>query len=232
MYVLSTNLMIPHYPRTIDQFHYCVLYLNAKKDVSLTTAIPSSCHNSNICSMVFLEQGILLLSFFRSIDDLAKGKEIHIAYLDFTEAFNIIPHCALLNKLTRFRISGQLINWFQSYLSDRYQRVQLQGTYSNWLQVLSGVAQGSKLGPLLFLVYIDAEMYPECVIAPWDALVFLLEAENIERRVQLDTEKKCLWKLQTPGKNSVTRYANLCFVKTIFIRGLPLHGPFRCKFSD
>ena len=65
-----------------------------------------------------------------------------------------------------------------------------------------------------------AEMYPECVIASWDALILLLDAENIERRVQLDPEKKieCLCKLQTPGKNSVTRYANLCFfVETIFI---------------
>ena len=46
------------------------------------------------------------------------------------------------------------------------------------------------------------EMYPECVIASWDALVFLLDAENIERRVQLNAEKKieCLCKLQTSGK--------------------------------
>ena len=86
---------------------------------------------------------------------LAKGKEIDIAYLDFAKAFDKVPHCALLNKLSRFGISEQLINWFQSYLSDRYQRVALQGTYSDWLQVLSGVPQGSILGPLLFLVYID-----------------------------------------------------------------------------
>ena len=47
-----------------------------------------------------------------------------------------------------------------------------------------------------------AEMYPECVIASWDALILLLDAENIEWRVQLDAEKKieCLCKLQTPGK--------------------------------
>ena len=61
-------------------------------------------------------------------------------------------------------------------------------------------------------------MYPECVIASWDALVFLWDAENVERRVQLNAEKKsCLYKLQTPGKNSVARYANFCFVKTISI---------------
>ena len=57
---------------------------------------------------------------------------------------------------------------------------------------------------------IQAEMYPECVIASWGALILLLDAENIERRVQLDTQKKieCLCKLQTPGKNSVTQYVS------------------------
>ena len=72
----------------------------------------------------------------------------------------------------------------------------------------------------------NAEMYPECVIASWDALTLLLDAENIEWRVQLDAEKKikCLCKLQTPGKNSITRYANLCFVETIFINWLTLQS--------
>ena len=84
---------------------------------------------------------------------LANGKEIDIAYLEFAKAFAKVPHCALLNKLCRFGIPGQQINWFHSYLSDRYQRVALQGTYSDSLQVLSGVPQGSILGPLLFLVY-------------------------------------------------------------------------------
>ena len=71
-----------------------------------------------------------------------------------------------------------------------------------------------------------SEMYPECVIASWDAFFLLLDAEKIEWRVQLDAEKKieCLCKLQTPGKNSVTRYANLCFVKTIFINWMTLQS--------
>ena len=81
------------------------------------------------------------------IEALAKGKETDIAYLDFAKAFDKVPHCALLNKLSKLGISGQLINSFQSYLSDRYQRVALQGTYSDWLQVLSGVLQGSIMDP-------------------------------------------------------------------------------------
>ena len=90
-----------------------------------------------------------------------------------------------------------------------------------------------QLWPLLLCMYYpwrDVQVYPECVIASWDALILLLGAENIEWRVQLNAEKKikCVSKLQTPGKNSITRYANSCFV----IGWLALHGPFRCKFSD
>ena len=73
----------------------------------------------------------LLQVYHEVIQALAKGKEIDIAYLDFAKAFDKVPHCALLNKLSRFGISGQQINWFQSYLSDRYRRVSLQGTYSD-----------------------------------------------------------------------------------------------------
>lgn len=103
----------------------------------------------------------LLQVYHEAIQALAKGKEVDIAYLDFAKAFDKVPHCALLNKLSRFEISGQLLTWFQSYLSRRYQRVALQGTYSDWLQVLSGVPQGSILGPLLFVVYVDD--IPQCI---------------------------------------------------------------------
>ena len=117
----------------------------------------------------------LVQVYHEVIQALAKGKEIDIAYFDFAKAFDKVPRCALLNKLSRFRISGQQINLFQSYLSDRYQRVALQGTYSDSLQVLSGVPQGSILGPLLFLVYIDD--IPQCIKHDSKVVIFADDSE-------------------------------------------------------
>ena len=89
------------------------------------------------------------------INAFAEGKEIDVVYLDFAKAFDKVPYSTVINKLSRFCILGQLKQWFQSYLSNRSQRVALQGTYFNLLQLTSEVAQRSLLGPTLFLAYMD-----------------------------------------------------------------------------
>ena len=75
--------------------------------------------------------------------------------MDFTEAFDRVDHQLLIKKLRRVGVGGNLLVWFENYLNDRYHQVTINGEISRPIPVLSGVPQGSILGPLLFLVYVN-----------------------------------------------------------------------------
>ena len=78
-----------------------------------------------------------------------------VIYLDISKAFDTVSHSILLTKLWSIGITGTTWSWFKSYLSACYQRVSINNCYSDLLPVVSGVPQGSILGPLLVLVFIN-----------------------------------------------------------------------------
>ena len=97
-----------------------------------------------------------LLEFLEYLTEaLEQGKDVDIIYLDFCKAFDKVPHKRLLKKLYNY-ITGKVYQWVkEEFLSGRKQRVIINGSTSNWQVFSSGIPQGSVLGPVLSLIFIN-----------------------------------------------------------------------------
>ena len=126
-----------------------------------------------------------------------QGYPIDVIYLDFQKAFDKVPHRRLMLKINAMGIIGDVSNWIENWLKDRYQRVVLLGNCSRWIKVRSGVPQGSVLGPLLFLIYIND--IDECVNSKLlkfadDTKIFsVVASQNDVDKLRDDLENLCKW---------------------------------------
>jgi hypothetical protein len=139
-----------------------------------------------------------LLTFLEDVTKAVDGGvPVDAIYLDFAKAFDKVPHSRLARKLKSHGISGKLYAWINEWLNLRKQMVTLNGARSDIASVISGVPQGSVLGPILFIIFInDIDLNLSCNIIKFadDTKIYMqLKDEESHLQLQEDLQKLCTW---------------------------------------
>ena len=120
---------------------------------------------------------------------LEKNHQIDLILLDFSKAFDTVPHTRLLNKLDHYGIRDRTHLWIKNFLTNRTQEVLVEGCKSSQVHVSSGVPQGTVLGPLLFLLYRND--MPSC-ISPDTSLKLFADDAMLYRKINSQLDSECL----------------------------------------
>jgi hypothetical protein len=125
------------------------------------------------------------------------GIPVDVILLDFAKAFDTVPHRRLIAKLRAYGISGLVLNWIEAFLKNRRQRVVQGEIVSSWAEIFSGVPQGSVIGPLLFVIYIndlpsDLENVSKLYADDTKIISKVDSAESV-KRVQKDLDRAFKW---------------------------------------
>ena len=166
-----------------------------------------------------LESNLLCFSNFVS-ENIDSNHQVDAVYTDFSKAFDKIDHQLLLERLAEVGVCSALVGWSQSYISDRQSRVSVSGYNSNFFNVTSGVPQGSHLGPLFFIIYINniKKCFKHCNI--------LLYADDLKiyRRIEVpgdclgmqeDVDRLRVFCLENQLFLNVAKCCNITFTKKI-----------------
>ncbi|KAK3090353.1 hypothetical protein FSP39_011129 [Pinctada imbricata] len=125
------------------------------------------------------------------------GQGIDCIYMDYKKAFDTVPHQRLLKKLEAYQLGPSIIEWIMHYLQDRKQQVSVNGQNSTWHRVTSGIPQGSVVGPLLFVIFInDLPDIVESTVYLFadDTKIFKVIEEGRDKRIlQKDLESLTDW---------------------------------------
>ena len=160
----------------------------------------------------------LILTIHDITSALEEGKIVQLAILDFAKAFDKVPHERLLNKMQYCGIRGSLLSWMRDFLTNRKQRVVIEGISSADRPVISSVPQGTVIGPLGFLIFIND--------LPWrvqnsvrlfaDDCVLYTQGDTEEDLLKLQVKILIVWKIgRIRGKWSSTQInARLCKLPT------------------
>ena len=136
-----------------------------------------------------------LLAYWDNVlECLEKGETVDVIYTDFSKAFDSVPHERLFLKLEAMGIKGDVLYWIKSFLRGRTQCVNVDGTKSTWRDVLSGIPQGSVIGPILFVIFIN-DMPSEvkhnfCKLFADDCKLYGNVKLDEENSMQLDASKR------------------------------------------
>ena len=151
-----------------------------------------------------------------TILDTRKPPVIDAILLDFSKAFDVMPHDILLNKLSSLHnITEDVWRWLRSFISGRQQRVQYQEHYSDWSTTTSGIPQGSVLGPLLFNIFINelpACFNSSCALFADDTVIYRpLFSPSDHVTLQNDLDIMAQWCMDNkmklnPTKTKVMRF--------------------------
>lgn len=159
-----------------------------------------------------------LVEFYHDLaSDVDEGGQIDCIFLDFRKAFDTVSHSLLLNKLRMLNLDSAVLRWIENYLFQRRQCVVLNGKKSDYVDVTSGVPQGSVLGPLLFLIYINdiSVGISSCIRLFADDCVVYRKIKSSDDVAQLQADLDRIqswcstWKMNLNHKKCV----NLCFTK-------------------